>query len=128
MSKRDARATLRQIADHARHAQELCADKTLAELLADWKSVLAFERALEILGEAVKRLPTELCEAYPAVPWRLVAGMRDRLSHGHDEIDYEILWNAVHEDLPNLLENVDQMIRSRTPNDWPCVRLCARVL
>jgi uncharacterized protein with HEPN domain len=111
MSKRDARATLRQIADHARHAQELCADKTLAELLADWKSVLAFERALEILGEAVKRLPTELCEAYPAVPWRLVAGMRDRLSHGYDEIDYEILWNAVHEDLPNLLENVDQMIR-----------------
>src|SRR5712691_381684 len=103
MSKRDARATLRQIADHARHAQELCADKTLAELLADWKSVLAFERALEILGEAVKRLPTELCEAYPAVPWRLVAGMRDRLSHGYEEIDYEILWDAVHNDLPDLL-------------------------
>jgi uncharacterized protein with HEPN domain len=37
--------------------------------------------------------------------------MRDRLSHGYDEIDYEILWNVVHEDLPNLLENVDQMIR-----------------
>src|SRR5712692_10111173 len=77
----------------------------------DWKSVLALERALEILGEAVKRLPAELCEAYPAVPWRLVAGMRDRLSHGYDEIDYEILWNAVHEDLPNLLRTVDQMIR-----------------
>jgi len=73
--------------------------------------VLALERALEILGEAVKRLPAELRVAYPAVPWRLVAGVRDRLSHGYDEIDYEILWNAVHEDLPDLLKTVDQMIR-----------------
>jgi uncharacterized protein with HEPN domain len=111
MSKRDTHATLSQIADHARHAQDLCAGKTLTELVADWKSLLALERALEILGEAVKRLPAELCEAYPAVPWRLVAGMRDRLSHGYDEIDYEIIWNAVHQDLPNLLETVDQMIR-----------------
>jgi uncharacterized protein with HEPN domain len=111
MSKRDTHATLSQIAEHARHARDLCAGKTLVDFLADWKSVLALERALEILGEAVKRLPAEVCEAYPAVPWRLVAGMRDRLSHGYDEIDYEILWNAVHEDLPNLLRTVDQMIR-----------------
>lgn len=58
----------------------------------------------------MKRLPAELCDAYPAVPWRLVAGMRDRLSHGYDEIDYEILWNAVQDDLPNLLGTVDEMI------------------
>ena len=69
------------------------------------------ERALEIIGEAVKRLPAELYEAYPAVPWRLVAGMRDRLSHGYDEVDYEILWNTVHQDLPNLLNTVDEMMR-----------------
>src|SRR2546426_17620 len=68
MSKRDARTTLRQIAAHARHAQELCADKTLAELLADWKSVLALERALEILGEAVKPFP--LSCARPTLPYR----------------------------------------------------------
>jgi len=111
MSKRDTHATLSQIANHARHAQDLCAGKTLAELLTDWKSLLALERALERLGEAVKRLPAELCKAHPEVPWRLITGMRDRLSHGYDEVDYEILWNAVHEDLPNLLKTVDQMIR-----------------
>lgn len=111
MSKRDTHATLSQIATHARPAQDLCAGRTLTDLSADWKSLLALERALEILGEAVKRLPSELCEANPGVPWRLVAGMRDRLSHGYDEVDYEILWNAVHEDLPNLLKTVDQMIR-----------------
>src|SRR6266851_899032 len=114
MSKRDTHATLSQIAEHARHAQDLCAGKTLAEFLADWKSVLALERALEILGEAVKRLPAELCEAYATVPWRLVAGMRDRLSHAYDDVDYEILWNAVHQDLPNLLKTVQQMMRDLT--------------
>ena len=92
MSKRDTHATLSQIEEHARHAQDLCADKTPAELMADWKSSLALERALEIIGEAVKRLPAELCAAYPAVPWRLIAGMRDRLSHGYDDVDHENLW------------------------------------
>jgi uncharacterized protein with HEPN domain len=110
MTKRDPLATLSQIAEHARHAQELCAGKTPAELGDDWKSSLALERSLEILGEAVKRLPDELCAAYPAVPWRLVAGMRDRLSHGYDNVDHEILWNAVHQDVPNLLKTVEQMM------------------
>ncbi|HVS80555.1 MAG TPA: HepT-like ribonuclease domain-containing protein [Pyrinomonadaceae bacterium] len=114
MTKRDSLATLSQIAEHARHAQELCASQTPAELEADWKSSLALERALEILGEAVKRLPAELCAAYPAVPWRLVAGMRDRLSHGYDDVDHEILWNAVHQDLPNLLKTVEQMMQDLT--------------
>jgi uncharacterized protein with HEPN domain len=114
MSKRDPNATLSQIAEHAQYAHDLCANKTPTELAADWRSSLALERALEIIGEAVKRLPPDLCEAYPTVPWRLIAGMRDRLSHGYDNVDYEILWNAVHQDLPNLLETVKQMIRDST--------------
>jgi hypothetical protein len=47
MSKRDTHATLSQIAEHARHAQDLCVGKTLVDFLADWKSVLALERALD---------------------------------------------------------------------------------
>jgi len=84
-----------QISAHARRAQELCAGRTLPEILADWQTCAAFERVMEVLGEAVKRWPPELTALYPAVDWRGIAGMRDYLSHGYDSIDYELLWKAV---------------------------------
>ncbi len=110
MSKHDPRVTLRPIADYAQRTQELCEGKSLDDLVSDWRSVLAFECALEILGEATKRLPFELRERYPAVPWTLVAGVRDRVSHGYDAIDYQTLWDAVQLDLPLLVETVQAML------------------
>lgn len=111
MSKYDPKITLLQIAECARRAQELCHATTLDELVSDWRSVLAFERVLEVLGEAVKRLPQDLRERYPTVPWKLVAGMRDRVSHGYDAIDYQTLWDAVQQDVPPLLTTVELMLR-----------------
>lgn len=60
MSKHDPQVTLRQIADHARLAQTMCAGTVLSDLLTNRPLQLALERALEILGEAVKRLPADL--------------------------------------------------------------------
>jgi uncharacterized protein with HEPN domain len=77
MSRHDPRVTLRQLAGHARRAQELCAQNTFPEMLTDWQKRSAFERVMEVLGEAVKRLPPDLTTRYPAVDWRGIAGMRD---------------------------------------------------
>ena len=67
MSRHDLKITLRQLTDHARHAQELCAQNELPEILADWHKRLAFERVMEVLGEAVKAcsriVPALLCGA-----------------------------------------------------------------
>jgi uncharacterized protein with HEPN domain len=106
MSKHDPRVTLNQIADYARYAQDLCRGTSLDALLQDRRNVLAFERIMELLGEAVKRLPTELRDRYPAVPWKLVVGMRDRVSHGYDAIDYQTLWDTAQHDVPRLLATV----------------------
>lgn len=84
MSRHDPKVTLRQVADQARRAQELCATNSLPEIRSDWQKRAAFERVMEVLGEGVKRLPTELTARYPAVDWRSIAGMRDRVSHGYD--------------------------------------------
>ena len=111
MSDHDPRITLRQIEEYADRAQVICADKSLEDLTANWQAVLALERALEILGEAVKRLPDDLRARYPQVEWRAITGMRDRLSHGYDAIDHEILWTAVHDRLPGLRTTVGQMLR-----------------
>lgn len=117
MSRPDHRVTLRQIEEYARRSQEICAGKTLEELLSNWQATLALERALEILGEAVKRLPDELRRRYPQVEWRAIAGMRDRLSHGYDAIDHQILWKAVQEQLPDLLATVEQMLQDMESAD-----------
>jgi len=109
MSKHDPKATLRQMVDCMSRAQELCGQNDLPAILNDWHKRLAFERVMEILGEAVKRLPPDLCQRYPVVQWKLIAGMRDRVSHGYDGIDYGILWNTVQDDLPGVAHTVAQI-------------------
>jgi uncharacterized protein with HEPN domain len=60
----------------------------------------AVARALEIAGEATKKVPQEVRTAYPAIPWRNMAGMRDRIIHGYDNINLRILWDVVKQEIP----------------------------
>lgn len=110
MSKRDTKVTLLQILEQGQRAQELCS-ATLPQIMSDWQKCAAFERVMEVLGEAVKRLPSDLTARYPAVDWRGIAGMRDRVSHGYDAIDYELLWNAVKTCVPELITTVERMLQ-----------------
>jgi len=110
MSRSEPERILRQILQAAGQARDLCAGKALNELVDDWQTRLAFERAMEILGEAVKRLPEDLREKYPSVDWRGAGGMRDYLSHAYDVIDYEILWNSVQDKVPGLIATVERML------------------
>lgn len=110
MSRRDPRVTLHQILEHARRVQELSTTGTLPEILADWKLAAAFEREMEILGEGVKRLPPDLVSRYPQIPWKQIAGTRDRISHGYDETDYAVLWDAAKNDVPSLIVTLGQML------------------
>lgn len=111
MSRHDPKVTLRQIVEHSRRIQDLTAAHTLAAILEDWKLAAAFEREMEILGEAAKRLPTDITLRSPQIPWKQIAGTRDRISHGYDQTDYNVLWDAAKNDVPPLLAAVEQTLR-----------------
>lgn len=111
MSVHDPRVTLQQMRDAARHAEELCQGSTLAALEADWIRSMAFERCFEIVGEAIKRLPADLRLRYAQHDWRGEAGARDKIVHGYDAVDHELLWKAVQEKFPGLFVTLEQMIQ-----------------
>lgn len=76
----------------------------------DIRTVYAVTRALEIMGEACKRIPEEIREQYTAIPWRAMAGMRDRLIHAYDDVNLTLVWETVNTHIPKLLPLFEQII------------------
>ena len=90
------------ILDAMDKAEILLADVAYDQFAGDFRIHYAVVRALEIIGEAAKRLPSSLRDEYPAIPWKGMAGMRDRIIHGYDMVDYEIVWNTVKQVIPQI--------------------------
>jgi len=74
----------------------------LAELQQDDEKALAVIRALEVIGEAAKRIPQSIRDPYPQIPWSKIIGMRNLVIHEHFGVDLEVAWKTVREDLPPL--------------------------
>ncbi len=71
---------------------------------------LSLGRALEIVGEATKRLPLALRDEYPNIPWREMAGMRDRIIHGYDTVDLRIVWDTAKRRIPSVKPQIQQIL------------------
>jgi uncharacterized protein with HEPN domain len=63
-------------------------------------------RLLEVLGEAAKNVSAELRASLPGIAWREIAGARDRLIHGYFDVDSEVVWSIVTQDLPELVRQL----------------------
>jgi len=79
---------------------------------ADPKTVDAVVRNLEIVGEAVRNLSTEVKDKYPQVPWEKMIGMRNKVAHEYFGVDTEILWQTIKEDLPELEKQLMPILKS----------------
>jgi uncharacterized protein with HEPN domain len=112
MSKRDPFVFYRHMLDHAREAMDLVQGRTRADLDTDRLLNLALVRLLEIIGEAANRIPEEEQARYPQIPWPPIVSLRNRLIHGYDSVDFDILWQIVTEDLPPLVVSLERIISS----------------
>ena len=109
-ASRNVAAYLAAIADAAVKARGFLGSSTLEQFSADDKTVFAVIRALEVLGEATKRIPQEFRAQHPEIPWRAMAGIRDKLIHDYVKVNLETVWKTVNEDLPTLLPLINRVL------------------
>jgi uncharacterized protein with HEPN domain len=110
MSRHERDISLHQMLDHAREAQSLVQGKSRSDLDTDRLLNLALVRLLEIVGEAARRFPQEDQYLYPEIPWHQIISLRNRLIHGYDEVDFDILWKITTDDLPTLISALERII------------------
>jgi uncharacterized protein with HEPN domain len=79
--------------------------------IGDQKTIYAVVRALEIIGEAVRKIPGSVRNRYPEIPWKNMAGMRDKLIHEYFGVNLRIVWDAVQKDIPPLKPLFEKILK-----------------
>ncbi|NJN86335.1 MAG: DUF86 domain-containing protein [Leptolyngbyaceae cyanobacterium SL_7_1] len=111
MSKpRSTQDYLQDIVNYADDAMQFVIEMDFATFEQDKRTNYAVVRALEIVGEATKNIPPEIRDRYPTVPWRLMAGMRDKLIHDYTGADLSKVFETVLTDLPVIKTAIAQVL------------------
>jgi uncharacterized protein with HEPN domain len=107
---RDYKVYLEDIIEAIRKIRFFTTGLSSQTFLSDIKTFDAVIRNLEIIGEAIKRVPEEIRSIYPDVEWKKIAGLRDILAHEYFGVDVEIIWDIIQNKLPVLEEQIKQML------------------
>lgn len=100
--KRDFIDYIVDILDSIQKTESFIDGLTFDKFKEDDKTIFAIIRALEIMGEASKNIPASVKQKHPEIPWKAMAGMRDKMVHEYFGVDLEIVWKTVKERIPTL--------------------------
>jgi len=109
--KRRDRDYLADVMEAIRRVIVYTADLSYETFLEDAKTQDAVLRNIQVIGEAVKRLSARVRQAYPGVPWREMAGMRDKVIHDYFGVNYDIVWTVASRELPVLQPKIEDIQR-----------------
>ena len=107
---KDITVFLRHILDSIESIEMFVEGLSEDEFMKDMKSKYAVVRAIEIIGEAIKNMPASYRNENPDIPWKDIAGMRDKLMHHYFGIDYKKVWKVIEKDLPELKRNIKKLL------------------
>ncbi|RME82061.1 MAG: DUF86 domain-containing protein [Caldilineae bacterium] len=111
MFKRADRDLLSDIQEAIRRIMEYTGGMTYQAFVEDTRTQDAVIRNLEIIGEATKNLSKKLRERHPNVPWKSMAGVRDRLIHHYFGVNLDIVWQIVVDELPQVASQLERILR-----------------
>ena len=117
MSKHDPLVRLKHMREFAQKAVSLVEGKTKEDLEDDEVLRFALTHLVELVGEAASQFPRELQQKYPQIPWPKIVGIRNKLIHGYDYVDYDILWDAITQNFPQLLTELNKILPPETEKE-----------
>ncbi len=115
MNERDV-VRMRHMLDEAHKVQQVMQARTREQLDQDWVLSYAVQHALQIIGEAASRVTPETREALSDIEWKDIIGMRQWLVHGYDQIKLDIVWTAVHKNVPLLIAKLENILPPLPPD------------
>lgn len=107
---RNIRLYIRDILENMRDAEEFIRGMSYDQFAGDKRTVNAVLRSIEVVGEATKNVPDDIRSAYPQVPWKEMAGMRDKVVHFYFGVDKEIVWLVARDRIPALRPLIEQIL------------------
>jgi len=111
MSKRDVKLYVKDILEAIKAIEKFVEGMNFENFKEDDKTSSAVIRKFEIIGEVTKNIPQSIKEKYPHIPWKEMAGFRDRLIHFYFGIKYDIVWDTIKLRLPELRNNIEKVLK-----------------